>query len=133
MRVLHLADIHIDREYAVGSDADCTNGEPVNTYAFCCRDYPPGKAINKPAGRFGEPAKCDIPFETFDTAMAHIAATEKLDYIIVTGDMEPHAIWDYTKETTAANLNNITATTLGTPFVNITEPRMWGVDLTYTY
>jgi iron complex outermembrane recepter protein len=30
-------------------------------------------------------------------------------------------------------VNNITATTLGTPFVNITEPRMWGVDLTYTY
>jgi len=30
-------------------------------------------------------------------------------------------------------VNNITATTLGTPFVNLTEPRMWGVDLTYTY
>jgi iron complex outermembrane receptor protein len=30
-------------------------------------------------------------------------------------------------------VNNITATTLGTPFVNITEPRMWGLDLTYTY
>lgn len=30
-------------------------------------------------------------------------------------------------------VNNITATTLGTPFVGITEPRMWGVDLTFTY
>ncbi|WP_436357744.1 TonB-dependent receptor [Brevundimonas sp. CEF1] len=30
-------------------------------------------------------------------------------------------------------VNNITATTLGTPFVGLTEPRMWGVDLTYTY
>ena len=31
------------------------------------------------------------------------------------------------------SVNNITATTMGTPFVNITEPRMWGVDLTFTY
>ena len=30
-------------------------------------------------------------------------------------------------------VNNITATTLGTPFVGLTEPRMWGVDLTYAY
>ena len=30
-------------------------------------------------------------------------------------------------------VSNITLTTLGTPFVNLTEPRMWGVDLTYTY
>jgi iron complex outermembrane receptor protein len=30
-------------------------------------------------------------------------------------------------------VNNITATTLGTPFVGLTEPRMWGVDFTYAY
>ncbi|UPT64637.1 MAG: hypothetical protein M0D54_09095 [Hyphomonadaceae bacterium JAD_PAG50586_4] len=30
-------------------------------------------------------------------------------------------------------INNITAASLGTPFVGLTEPRMWGVDLTYTY
>lgn len=30
-------------------------------------------------------------------------------------------------------INNITAGSLGTPFVGLTEPRMWGVDLTYTY
>ncbi len=28
-------------------------------------------------------------------------------------------------------VNNITATTLGTPFVGLTE--LWGLDLTYTY
>ena len=30
-------------------------------------------------------------------------------------------------------INNITASTFGTPFVSITEPRMWGVDFTFTY
>ncbi|MEG2313525.1 TonB-dependent receptor, partial [Brevundimonas sp.] len=30
-------------------------------------------------------------------------------------------------------VNNITATSWGTPFVGITEPRLWGVDLTFTY
>lgn len=30
-------------------------------------------------------------------------------------------------------INNITAASLGTPFVGLTEPRMWGVDLSYTY
>jgi iron complex outermembrane receptor protein len=30
-------------------------------------------------------------------------------------------------------INNLTADTFGTPFVNVTEPRMVGVDLTFTY
>jgi len=117
MRVLHLADIHIDRQYSVGSEADCTNGEEVNTYAFCCRDYPPEKRasqkdVTNPAGQFGMPMKCDIPFVTFDLAMQQISQQEKFDYIIITGDLEPHAIWDYTKETTTENIVNITDTIL---------------------
>ena len=30
-------------------------------------------------------------------------------------------------------VNNITAATLGTPFVDLTDPQIWGVDLKYTY
>jgi len=33
----------------------------------------------------------------------------------------------------ATGVNNITAGSFGTPFVNVTEPMMWGVDLTFTY
>jgi iron complex outermembrane receptor protein len=30
-------------------------------------------------------------------------------------------------------VNNITATTLGTPFVNITAPRLWGVEAAFRF
>jgi sphingomyelin phosphodiesterase len=117
MRVLHLADIHVDREYAIGSESLCSNDEGF-VYAFCCRDYPPdnsagGKAAIKfPAPKWGIAENCDIPFITFDESMRLISLQEKFDYIIVTGDLESHAIWDYEKETTAANIANITATLL---------------------
>ncbi|CAJ0951819.1 unnamed protein product, partial [Mesorhabditis belari] len=118
MRVLHLSDIHIDRWYEVGSEADCTDGKGLDafgTYALCCRNYPPAagdrekKAIKTPAGPWGSPMKCDIPFQTYVSAMKHINQTEKLDYIIVTGDFEAHDIWDYTQDRTKANIENITA------------------------
>lgn len=116
MRVLHLADIHVDREYAVGSEAECSNEEGF-IYAFCCRDYPPGKSaskdtINTPAPKWGIAANCDIPYITFEESMKFISEHETLDYIIITGDLEPHAIWDYTQESTTANIVNITNTLL---------------------
>ncbi|CAJ0945258.1 unnamed protein product, partial [Mesorhabditis belari] len=118
MRVLHLSDIHIDRWYAVGEDSDCNNGKGIDafgTYALCCRVYPPTvndrekKAAKSPAGPWGATAKCDLPFQTYVSAMKHINQTEKLDYIIVTGDFEAHDMWDYTKDRTKANIENITA------------------------
>jgi len=54
--------------------------------------------------------KCDLPFKTFENAMRHIAETERLDYIIITGDKEAHDPWDYTKELTSANIRNISET-----------------------
>ncbi|CAJ0583928.1 unnamed protein product, partial [Mesorhabditis spiculigera] len=118
MRVLHLSDIHIDRWYSVGSDSDCNNGKGIDafgTYALCCREYPPTaanreqKASKSPAGPWGATARCDIPYQTFDSAMRYINRTEKFDYIMVTGDFEAHDMWDYTRERTKANIENITA------------------------
>uniref|UniRef100_A0A914W6B9 Saposin B-type domain-containing protein n=1 Tax=Plectus sambesii TaxID=2011161 RepID=A0A914W6B9_9BILA len=43
LRVLHLSDIHIDRQYAVGSEADCGEDTYFNLYELCCRNYPPTK------------------------------------------------------------------------------------------
>jgi len=45
--------------------------------------------------------------------MKQIAAKEKnLDYIIITGDMEAHNSWDYSREKTTTNIANITQTLL---------------------
>uniref|UniRef100_A0A914C5R2 Sphingomyelin phosphodiesterase n=1 Tax=Acrobeloides nanus TaxID=290746 RepID=A0A914C5R2_9BILA len=115
LRVLHLSDIHIDRWYTVGSEADCSNGLPMNTYIYCCRNYTDNSDtyirdfIKVPAGKWGSPYRCDIPFITFDNAMKHIANNEKFDYILMTGDLSNHAVWDYTKEAHFDNINNITA------------------------
>ncbi|GMS90922.1 hypothetical protein PENTCL1PPCAC_13097, partial [Pristionchus entomophagus] len=103
-RVLHLSDIHIDREYAIGSEADCMN-------QFCCRNYPSidDTTIKVPAGKWGSVYNCDIPYRTFEAAMKHISKTHKdLDYIMITGDMEAHDVWAYTKEKTQDNIANIT-------------------------
>uniref|UniRef100_A0A914XIV8 Sphingomyelin phosphodiesterase n=1 Tax=Plectus sambesii TaxID=2011161 RepID=A0A914XIV8_9BILA len=117
LRVLHLSDIHIDREYAVGSEADCGEDTYFNLYALCCRNYPPTKEakekIRMPAGRWGSVAKCDIPYEFFENTMKQISAKEKnLDYILITGDMQAHNAWDYTREKTQTNIANVTATLL---------------------
>uniref|UniRef100_A0A0N4ZDK1 Sphingomyelin phosphodiesterase n=1 Tax=Parastrongyloides trichosuri TaxID=131310 RepID=A0A0N4ZDK1_PARTI len=118
LRVLHLTDIHIDRNYSVGSEANCGYKKLINTDAFCCRVYPDDKeedvrTVDKeksvPAGYWGSPYKCDIPFRTFINAMEHISKNDKFDYIIVTGDLESHDIWDYTKSRTMTNIMNITS------------------------
>lgn len=39
LRVLHLSDLHIDRDYVEGSEADCQGDNWLDTYALCCRNY----------------------------------------------------------------------------------------------
>uniref|UniRef100_A0A914XPI5 Sphingomyelin phosphodiesterase n=1 Tax=Plectus sambesii TaxID=2011161 RepID=A0A914XPI5_9BILA len=116
LRVLHLSDIHIDRNYTVGTEASCA-GDALHLFGLCCRNYPSSKeakdSIKQPAGRWGTVANCDIPFELFENTLQHISATEKnLDYIVITGDMEAHDPWDYTRDKTTSNIANITATLL---------------------
>lgn len=70
------------------------------------------------------PYLCDLPYQTFDSAMRHISKTFKdvykiclncvysshlqIDYIIITGDFEAHDSWDYTEDLTRENMNNMT-------------------------
>ncbi|GMR40625.1 hypothetical protein PMAYCL1PPCAC_10820, partial [Pristionchus mayeri] len=109
-RVLHLSDLHIDRQYTEGSEADCQDDS--HQMALCCRNYPnteQNSTIREPAGKWGALNNCDLPYRTFEAAMRHIAATHKdLDYIIITGDLQSHDEWDYTRENTAASIANIT-------------------------
>uniref|UniRef100_A0A0N5AF90 Sphingomyelin phosphodiesterase n=1 Tax=Syphacia muris TaxID=451379 RepID=A0A0N5AF90_9BILA len=109
MRILHLSDIHVDRHYAVGSEAECEEHHPF--YEFCCLEFPNERPTTPavPAGKWGMPYKCDIPYITFESLIKQISEREKVDYIYITGDMEAHNIWDYTREDTMANLNNISS------------------------
>ncbi|XP_053639438.1 sphingomyelin phosphodiesterase isoform X2 [Cherax quadricarinatus] len=102
LKVLHLSDTHFDPEYRAGSNADC--GEPL-----CCRaSSGPVKSLDKRAGLWGDYRKCDTPLRTIESMLDNIAYLHpNIDYIIWTGDLPPHDIWNQTRE---SNLNVMRAT-----------------------
>ncbi|RZF32884.1 hypothetical protein LSTR_LSTR004275 [Laodelphax striatellus] len=92
-KVLHLSDTHFDPYYQEGSNADCK--EPL-----CCRlTNGPAKDAASAAGPWGDYRKCDTPKRTVDNMFQHIAATHPdIDYILWTGDLPPHDVWNQTRE-----------------------------------
>ncbi|XP_023247075.1 sphingomyelin phosphodiesterase-like [Copidosoma floridanum] len=92
-KVLHISDTHYDPYYQEGSNAECN--EPL-----CCRltNGPPADQ-SAAAGRWGDYRKCDMPKRTLDHMLQHIRDTHSdIDYIIWTGDLPPHDVWNQTKE-----------------------------------
>ena len=78
----HVADIHYDWAYQVGSIVSCS--EPL-----CCRNGV-GSGQNA-AGPFGSPG-CDSPKALIDSALAFMAS-QPADFVIWTGDDPPHDMW----------------------------------------
>ena len=93
IKILHLSDIHIDLEYTEGLNANCED-------PLCCRppNSPPSHGQSKqPAGHWGE-FKCDLPFETFNNLLEHLAQNKKeFDWIYWTGDLPAHDDWNQTR------------------------------------
>ncbi|KAF7346627.1 Saposin B-type domain-containing protein [Mycena sanguinolenta] len=78
IRVAHLSDVHIDRMYTVGSEANCTK-------SICCRDFPDSPAIpTEPALPNGN-LHCDSPISLGDSMLEEV---ERLNprFSIFTGD-----------------------------------------------
>ncbi|GMT27465.1 hypothetical protein PFISCL1PPCAC_18762, partial [Pristionchus fissidentatus] len=120
MRVLQLTDIHVDFEYAEGSEAACQA-------SVCChRDNRSNGNLNisTPAGYWGTINKCDIPYRTLDNMLKHINETEELDYIMVSGDLINHFDWEYSWEGHVGVLRNLSGL-FKTHFP--TTPIFWGV------
>ncbi|CAH4031126.1 sphingomyelin phosphodiesterase isoform X2 [Pieris brassicae] len=92
-KVLQISDTHFDPYYAEGSNAECN--EPL-----CCRaSNGPALTPGGGAGRWGDYRKCDTPKRTIDHMLKHIADTHTdIDYILWTGDLPPHDVWNQTKE-----------------------------------
>jgi len=111
LQVLHISDVHIDSEYAVSSNAECN--EPL-----CCRDgaatslAPPtdrGKrttTIHAPSGKWGDYRNCDLPWWTLENLLRSI--TEKVDYVLWTGDQQAHDVWSQSKQGSLDTLYNLT-------------------------
>lgn len=102
LRVLHLSDVHLDPYYQEGYRADC--GEPL-----CCR-VSSGLPSNSrdAAGRWGDYRYCDTPLRTLESSLKHISKTHKIDYVIWTGDIPPHDIWNNSRKEASYLLHEVT-------------------------
>ncbi|XP_011501160.1 PREDICTED: sphingomyelin phosphodiesterase-like [Ceratosolen solmsi marchali] len=113
LKVLQISDTHFDPYYQEGANANCN--EPL-----CCRATN-GFSKNHvtAAGKWGDYRKCDTPRRLLDNVLQHIAVTHKdIDYIIWTGDLPPHDIWNQTKEENLKNLQ-VTCKLIATYFEGI--------------
>ncbi|KZV95484.1 sphingomyelin phosphodiesterase [Exidia glandulosa HHB12029] len=86
LTVAHLSDVHIDREYTVGADAQCTK-------PLCCRNFADqaGQPIAEPAGPSGN-SNCDSPVKLADAMLSAVKGLNP-DFAIFTGDIVEGAIW----------------------------------------
>ncbi|KAF8524305.1 sphingomyelin phosphodiesterase [Hysterangium stoloniferum] len=86
-QVIHISDVHIDRQYTVGSDANCTKN-------ICCRNFADKTGpVTEPAGPFGN-HKCDSPPALADSllsAMNELGSRAK--FSLFTGDVIEGATW----------------------------------------
>ncbi|KAL3856819.1 hypothetical protein ACJMK2_011534 [Sinanodonta woodiana] len=100
LRVLHLTDIHLDQLYIQGSNAQC--GEPL-----CCRaDDGPPAPDHDGAGKWGDYRGCDTPYTLLNSLFMHLKSIQdQFDYIVFTGDLPPHNVWNQSREDQLGVLN----------------------------
>jgi len=101
LKILQISDTHWDPWYEPGANAECN--EPL-----CCRissGPPPPPQSRKGAGIWGDYRKCDTPRVTIESMLGHIRdAHPDIDYIIWTGDIPAHDVWN---QTHSSNINVI--------------------------
>lgn len=105
IKVLHLSDTHIDPSYSVGANAKC--GEPL-----CCRESPSANfPVHLKAGFWGDHrGDCDIPMRTYESMLKFIATHHKdIDYVIWTGDIPAHDVWNQTKSHQVSVIKSVSA------------------------
>ncbi|KAG0712404.1 Sphingomyelin phosphodiesterase [Chionoecetes opilio] len=93
MKVLHLADIHVDPYYRPGSNAACSDD-------LCCREES-GVAENPEAEAWywGDYRHCGTPTYLLEALMVHAATNHPdIDYVVWTGDAVPHNMWSTSPE-----------------------------------
>ncbi|XP_076361284.1 sphingomyelin phosphodiesterase-like [Tachypleus tridentatus] len=101
-RVLHLSDTHFDPYYREGSNAEC--GEPL-----CCRIADgPAPDPSKAAGKWGDYRSCDTPLQTLEHMLKHIRDNHKVDYVLWTGDIPPHDVWNSSQSEQISLLKSVT-------------------------
>ncbi|KAJ6450148.1 sphingomyelin phosphodiesterase [Mycena sanguinolenta] len=85
IRVAHLSDVHIDRMYTIGSEANCTK-------SICCRDFADSPATPTVPALPNGNSHCDSPVSLADSLLEEV---ERLNpqFSIFTGDVVEGATW----------------------------------------
>ena len=92
--MIQITDIHYDPKYLEGADTKCKK-------PLCCREKSNKDTIK--SGKYGFCGNCDINDNLINSAFDSISQLNP-DFIIWTGDMGPHDLWDSSQE----NIYNIT-------------------------
>ncbi|KAJ3901432.1 Metallo-dependent phosphatase-like protein [Lentinula edodes] len=96
-QVVHFSDVHIDREYSVGSEANCSK-------PLCCREFSDqSEPTTIPAGPLGDHA-CDTPRNLVESIVKAIDTTNNT-FSIFTGDIVDGAVWLVNQEDVTADIN----------------------------
>ncbi|CAA7268233.1 unnamed protein product [Cyclocybe aegerita] len=96
IKVVHFSDVHIDRSYTTGSEANCT--KPI-----CCRRFPDQTgSVHVAAGPLGSHG-CDAPASLAQSMLLAIAG-ENTKFSIFTGDVVEVALWDIDKAEATSDL-----------------------------
>ncbi|KAJ7153824.1 sphingomyelin phosphodiesterase [Mycena filopes] len=100
-RVVHLSDVHIDREYTTGSEANCT--KPI-----CCRDFADSPTVpTLPAGPNGD-SHCDSPVSLAESMLAAVEHL-KPKFSIFTGDVAERMVWLVNQTDASADIHDFNA------------------------
>ncbi|KAJ1373679.1 putative sphingomyelin phosphodiesterase asm-3 [Parelaphostrongylus tenuis] len=67
--------------------------------------------VEQPAGNWGMVGDCDAPYWLLTNMLEFIQKNhEDLDFVMVSGDLTSHAVWDYSRDSHVAIVRNITNT-----------------------
>lgn len=86
-KILHFTDLHIDFDYAPGSNANCN--QPL-----CCRKENGYPSDPKDQAGFWGNYNCDLPELVTFYMMEYAKYIVEPDYIVWTGDNVAHDLWD---------------------------------------
>lgn len=102
IQIVHISDIHIDRNYTEGASYNCTKN-------ICCRSYDADDApgvTDYPAGPYGNP-ECDSPVTLEESLYAAIESlVPNRTFTIFTGDVIEGDVWETTDDEVTAGLND---------------------------
>ncbi|KAF8195282.1 sphingomyelin phosphodiesterase [Mycena galopus ATCC 62051] len=85
IQVAHLSDVHIDRFYTIGAEANCTK-------SICCRDFDDSPAVPTVPALPNGNSHCDSPVTLADSLLEEVERLNPV-FSIFTGDVVEGATW----------------------------------------